>query len=132
VASNVPPVHALGGLRKVLVITVTHPFSATPHPGADLDRAADPPTPEPFLPRGNGQQDLEELLDRRVNVLTGQSAPRAARPHPGRVATAVEDERVYLGHIRDAITISRMHIGEPRQPALNDARLRVEAQARFN
>ena len=49
-------------------------------------------------------QDLEELLDRRVDVLTGA---RAARPHPGRVATAVKDERVYLGHIRDAITISK-------------------------
>ncbi len=30
--------------------------------------------------------------------------PDTPRPHPGRVATAVKDERVYLGHIRDAIT----------------------------
>jgi len=32
-----------------------------------------------------------------------ESAPSAARPHPGGVATTVKDERLYLGHIRDAI-----------------------------
>ena len=50
-------------------------------------------------------QDLEELLDRRVDVLTGASLHPALRDRiVGRVATAVKDERVYLGHIRDAIT----------------------------
>jgi uncharacterized protein with HEPN domain len=49
-------------------------------------------------------QDLEELLDRRVDVLTGASLHPAPRQHPGRVATAVKDERVYLSHSRDAIT----------------------------
>lgn len=53
-------------------------------------------------------QDLEELLDRRVDVLTGASL------HPGRRDRILaesrplyKDERVYLGHIRDAITISK-------------------------
>src|SRR5439155_286618 len=31
------------------------------------------------------------------------SLARLPRPQPGRVASAVKDERVYLGHIRDAV-----------------------------
>lgn len=63
-------------------------------------------------------QDLEELLDRKVDVLTGASlhpAPSPSRPHPGRIAAAVKDERVYLGHIRDAINhIEQYILSTPR------------------
>ena len=52
-------------------------------------------------------QDLEELLDRRVDVLTGAGLHSGLRDRILAESRAVKDERVYLGHIRDAITISK-------------------------
>jgi predicted nucleotidyltransferase len=73
-------------------------------PHSDLDLLVDMGPDRSLLDIVGLGQDLEELLDRRVDVLTGASLHPAPRQHPGRVATAVKDERVYLSHSRDAIT----------------------------
>jgi predicted nucleotidyltransferase len=77
-------------------------------------------------------QDLEELLDRRVDVLTDavctQRCVTASWPSRDRCKGRA---RLPRSHPRRNNDIGRMHIGEPRQPAINDARLRVEPQPRF-
>jgi predicted nucleotidyltransferase len=49
------------------------------------------------------EQELQSLLNRPVDVLTTQSLAPAIRERVAADARAVKDERVYLGHIREAI-----------------------------